>query len=79
MKKVFAFVLALAMVLAVATAFACTITITPPEGVDTASTNTYRVYKVFDAVVGDGGIVSHELGSGDIVGSRPSGEGHASL
>ena len=56
MKKVFAFVLALAMVLAVATAFAGKITITPPEGVDESSTNTYRVYKVFDAVVGNGGI-----------------------
>lgn len=63
MKKVFALVLALAMVLAVATAFAGTITITPPEGVDAASTNTYRVYKVFDAVVGDGGI-SYKLVDG---------------
>ena len=63
MKKVFALVLALAMILAVATAFAGTITITPPEGVDTDSTNTYRVYKVFDAVVGDGGI-SYKLVDG---------------
>ena len=56
MKKIFALVLALAMLLAVATAFAGTITITPPEGVDSDSTNEYRVYKVFDAVVGDAGI-----------------------
>ena len=63
MKKVFALVLALAMLLAVATAFAGKITITPPEGVDADSINTYRVYKVFDAIVGNGGI-SYKLVDG---------------
>ena len=34
-----------------APAFAATITVTPPTGVDASATNTYTIYKVFDAVV----------------------------
>lgn len=44
-----------------------TITITPPAGVDSGATNTYKVYKVFDAVVSteDNTKVSYKLCSGD--------------
>lgn len=37
-----------------------TITITPPEGVDADATNTYKIYKVFDAV-GNGTGISYKL------------------
>ena len=63
MKKILALVLALAMILMVGAAFAGTITISPPEGVASDAVNTYKIYKVFDAVVGNGGI-SYKLVSG---------------
>lgn len=61
MKKIFALLIAMVMVLGMSTSvFAAelpegtaggdkTITITPPTGVDASATNTYTVYKVFDA------------------------------
>lgn len=68
LKKVFALVLAMVMVLAMGslTAFAAgtgTITITPPTGVDPNATNTYKIYKVFDAE-GDGTNISYKLVAG---------------
>ena len=44
-----------------------TITITPPSGLDASATNTYKVYKVFDAFVNadDNTKVSYKLCSGD--------------
>lgn len=73
MKKLASLLLALVMVFAMsATAFAestegpatGTITITPPAGVNANATNTYKIYKVFDAV-GDGSTsISYKLVSG---------------
>ena len=66
MKKTLAMVLAILMVLSLAsTAFAATgtITITPPSGVADDATNTYKIYKVFDAV-GDGENISYKLVAG---------------
>lgn len=71
MKKMMALVIAMVMVLAmgmtVRAADTGTITITPPTGVDTAATNSYKVYKVFDATVDatDNTKVSYKLCSGD--------------
>ena len=74
MKKLLVVVLSLLMVLStgVLTAFAAegdagTITITPPTGVDAEATNTYKVYKVFDATVNadDPEKVSYKLCAGD--------------
>ena len=59
MKKAFAVLFATIMVMAMGiTAFAATgtITITPPAGTDSSATNTYKIYKVFDAVASDAGI-----------------------
>ena len=39
------------------------ITITPPDGVDTTQTITYKIYKVFDAD-GNGSAISYKLVSG---------------
>ena len=48
MKRIATLLLALVLILGLATtAFAQTITITPPEGA--TGTNTYKIYKVFDA------------------------------
>jgi len=70
MKKLASLLLALVMVFAMsATAFAestegttatGTITITPPTDVDAGATNTYMIYKVFDAV-GNGTSISYKL------------------
>jgi fimbrial isopeptide formation D2 family protein/LPXTG-motif cell wall-anchored protein len=60
MKKILALVLALAMILMVGAAFAGTITITPPNGVAADSTNSYKIYKVFDAVA-NGSAVSYKV------------------
>ena len=73
MKKLMALVIAVAMVLAMGVvAFAegetgGTITIKPPTGVASDATNTYKVYKVFDAVVNedDPTKVTYKLRSGD--------------
>lgn len=55
MKKLASLLLALAMIFALATtAFAQTIDITPPA--DSTGTNTYKIYKVFNATVSDSGI-----------------------
>lgn len=70
-KKMMALALAMVMVLAMGvTVFAAetgTITVTPPTGVDSAATNSYKVYKVFDATVDatDNTKVSYKLCSGD--------------
>ena len=68
MKKMFALLLAMVMVLGMSTltAFAAgtgSITITPPSGVDADGTNTYKIYKVFDAD-GNGTNISYKLVSG---------------
>lgn len=63
MKKLVALVLALAMIMMVTAAMAGTITITPPTGVDANSTNSYKIYKVFDAVA-DGPAISYKVLSG---------------
>lgn len=68
LKKMFALLLATVMVLGMSTltAFAAgtgSITITPPSGVDTTATNTYKIYKVFDAD-GNGTNISYKLVSG---------------
>ncbi len=67
MKKIFALLIAMVMVLGMSTAvFAAgtgSITITPPEGTESGTTNTYKIYKVFDAD-GDGDAISYKLVSG---------------
>lgn len=61
MKKLASLLLALAMIFTLATtAFAGTISITPPDGIDADATNTYYIYKVFDAVT-DGTNISYKL------------------
>jgi len=62
-KTLVALVLALALTLSITSALAYTIKITPPTGLDAAATNTYKIYKVFDAVQSDAGI-SYKLVSG---------------
>ena len=66
-KKILALLLAAAMIMTLdMAAFAAgtgTITITPPTGVDTDATNTYKIYKVFDAD-GNGTNISYKLVSG---------------
>lgn len=67
MKRLLAMVMTVMMVLSLATtAFAAgtgTITITPPDNIDADVTNTYKIYKVFDAV-GDGTNISYKLVEG---------------
>ena len=71
MKKIFALLIAMVMVLGMSTmVFAAgtgSITITPPDGTESGTTNTYKIYKVFDAD-GDGtgasGAISYKLVSG---------------
>ena len=67
MKKIFALLIAMVMVLGMSTmVFAAgtgSITITPPDGVDTTQTITYKIYKVFDAD-GNGSAISYKLVSG---------------
>ena len=67
-------IIALVMSMGITAAFAeetgpakGSITITPPTGVDASATNTYKVYKVFDAVVSetDNTKVSYKLCTGD--------------
>ena len=79
-KKMMALVIAMVMVLAMGTTvFAAalpsgtkgadkTITITPPSGVDSAATNTYTVYKVFNATT-DGTNISYK----SLDGTAPTG------
>ena len=66
-KKLFAMLLSVIVVLSLATtAFAAetgTITINAPAGVDDEATNTYKIYKVFDAT-GDGTSISYTLVEG---------------
>ena len=67
MKKLLPLFLAVVMSLAFAGAALAengTITINPPASVDTSATNTYNIYKVFDAV-GDGTNISYKLCDGD--------------
>ncbi|MBR5616857.1 MAG: LPXTG cell wall anchor domain-containing protein [Oscillospiraceae bacterium] len=65
MKKILALIMALALVMGLAvTAFAAdsySITITPPNGIESA---TYKVYKVFNAVPGENNTISYTLVSG---------------
>lgn len=65
MKKILALIMALVLVMGLAvTAFAAddySITITPPNGIKSA---TYKVYKVFDAVPGANGTISYKLVDG---------------
>ena len=62
MKKLASLLLALAMIFSLATtAFAQSIDIEPPA--NSTGTNTYRIYKVFDATVSDSGI-SYTLKTG---------------
>ena len=67
MRKIFALLIAMVMVLGMSTmVFAAgtgSITITPPDGVDTTQTITYKIYKVFDAD-GNGTAISYKLVSG---------------
>lgn len=67
MKRFVTILLALVMILSLATtAFAAetgSITITPPSGLDSSANNTYKIYKVFDAV-GDGTNISYKLVQG---------------
>ena len=67
MKKVLALVVAMMMIAAMSSvalaAGTGTITITPPEGTQSATTNTYKIYKVFDAD-GNGTNISYKLVSG---------------
>ena len=64
MRKIFALLIAMVMVLGMSTmVFAAgtgSITITPPDGVDTTQTITYKIYKVFDAD-GNGTAISYKL------------------
>lgn len=64
MKKLFAMLIAMVMVLGMSmSVFAApakgTITITPPA--NASGENTYEIYKVFDATVGEGGAVAYKL------------------
>ena len=67
LKQLLTAALAMLLALVVATpAWAAgtgTITITPPSGVDASATNTYKIYKVFDAD-GDGTNISYKVMSG---------------
>ena len=66
-KRIFALLIAMIMVLGMSTAvFAAgtgSITITPPTGTQSTTTNTYKIYKVFDAD-GDGTNISYKIISG---------------
>ncbi len=66
LKNLFAAALTLVVAMALSvTAFAAqgTIKITPPAGTPANATNTYKIYKVFDAVASDAGI-SYKLHKG---------------
>ena len=67
MKRIIPLLLALIMILSLATtAFAAgtgSITIKPPSGLDASATNTYKIYKVFDAD-GNGTNISYKLVEG---------------
>lgn len=66
MKRIFALLIAMVMVLGMSTSvFAAgegTITIKPPTGVDSSATNSYKIYKVFDAD-GNGNSISYKVKS----------------
>ena len=66
MKKIFALLIAMVMVLGMSTSvFAAgtgSITITPPSGTASDTTNTYKIYKVFDAD-GNGTAISYKVKS----------------
>lgn len=65
-KKLFVAVAAIAMALLTTTAVSAagtgSITITPPTGLDANASNTYKIYKVFDAD-GNGSAISYKLKS----------------
>ena len=65
-KKLFVAVAAIAMALLTTTAVSAagtgSITITPPPGLDANASNTYKIYKVFDAD-GNGSAISYKLKS----------------
>ena len=67
-KRTLTVVLAVAVMFALSSiaAFAAngTITINPPENTDSNATNTYKIYKVFDAT-GNGTAISYKLCNGD--------------
>lgn len=68
MKKIGALTIVMMMVLAMSTSvFAQTITITPPSGIDATTSNSYDIYKVFDATVDatDNTKVNYTLCAGD--------------
>jgi len=76
MKKILALVIAMVMVLGMSTmAFAAgtgSITITPPAGTDANATNTYKIYKVFDAD-GNGTAISYKVMSSKADVALPTG------
>lgn len=76
MKKLFALIAAVAMVFGMSTSvFAAgtgSITITPPAGTDANATNTYRIYKVFDAD-GNGTAISYKVMSSKADVALPTG------
>lgn len=84
LKKALVLVLALAVMLAMSTvAFADgdtladgSIKITPPSGVDAHATNTYKIYKVFDAT-NNGSAISYKLCSGDTLSKAMTAAGFA--
>ncbi|WP_239683126.1 hypothetical protein [Streptococcus intermedius] len=63
-KKLFVAVAAIAMALLTTTAVSAagtgSITITPPPGLDAKASNTYKIYKVFDAD-GNGSAISYKV------------------
>ena len=76
MKKIFALLIAMVMVLGMSTSvFAAgtgSITITPPSGTDASATNTYKIYKVFDAD-GNGTAISYKVMSSKTDVALPTG------
>ena len=76
MKKIFALLIAMVMVLGMSTmVFAAgtgSITITPPSGTDASATNTYKIYKVFDAD-GNGTAISYKVMSSKADVALPTG------
>ena len=66
MKKLIALVLTIAMIMMIGIAFATgtpagSITVTPPENTTEESSNTYVLYKVFDAITDGNGAYTYKL------------------
>ena len=66
MKKLIALVLTIAMIMLIGIAFATgtpagSITVTPPENTTEESSNTYVLYKVFDAITDGNGAYTYKL------------------